>query len=445
MIAMRKLTVIAISAIVVFLNGNVLKAQGKYGADSAECIKYLSYYKEYFKQKNYQEALPNWRKAYKLCPPTANQTMLIDGTTLIRRLIGKNTTNVKYRNSLIDTLMTLHETRAKYYPKYAVTALNNKGTDMSNYMKNNPEALYKGLSDIIKRNKNQTKTSILLFNLNSAISLYQEGKLSTDDVIATYQRDMAILDASNPASESEREMNSKVKSDMEGLFISSKVASCDNLIALFTPRYEADPKNIDLVTNIVKMMSSTEDCTNNDLYLKAATSMHKLQPTAQSAYFLYRLNASRDNVAVAAKYMEEAIASDELDLSTKAAYNYEFATFCVKNGLTAKGYAAAQKSLQLDSSYAGKAYFLIGTIWGTTSCGSDDISKRAPYWVACDYMQKAKTADPTLTDECNRMISQYSVYFPQTADAFMYDLTNGQSYTVSCGGMRATTTVRTQN
>ena len=421
MIAMRKLTVIAISAIVVFLNGNVLKAQGKYGADSAECIKYLSYYKEYFKQKNYQEALPNWRKAYKLCPPTANQTMLIDGTTLIRRLLGKNTTNVKYRNSLIDTLMTLHETRAKYYPKYAVTALNNKGTDMSNYMKNNPEALYKGLSDIIKRNKNQTKTSILLFNLNSAISLYQEGKLSTDDVIATYQRDMAILD------------------------ISSKVASCDNLIALFTPRYEADPKNIDLVTNIVKMMSSTEDCTNNDLYLKAATSMHKLQPTAQSAYFLYRLNASRDNVAVAAKYMEEAIASDELDLSTKAAYNYEFATFCVKNGLTAKGYAAAQKSLQLDPSYAGKAYFLIGTIWGTTSCGSDDISKRAPYWVACDYMQKAKAADPTLTDECNKMISQYSVYFPQTADAFMYDLTNGQSYTVSCGGMRATTTVRTQN
>ena len=208
---MRKLTVIAISAIVVFLNGNVLKAQGKYGADSAECIKYLSYYKEYFKQKNYQEALPNWRKAYKLCPPTANQTMLIDGTTLIRRLLGKNTTNVKYRNSLIDTLMTLHETRAKYYPKYAVTALNNKGTDMSNYMKNNPEALYKGLSDIIKRNKNQTKTSILLFNLNSAISLYQEGKLSTDDVIATYQRDMAILDASNPASESEREISNVLK------------------------------------------------------------------------------------------------------------------------------------------------------------------------------------------------------------------------------------------
>lgn len=438
---MRKFTVIAITAIMVFLNGNVLKAQGKYGADSAECIKYLSYYKEYFKQKNYEYALPNWRKAYKLCPPTANQTMLIDGTTLVRRLIAKNAKNAEYRKALIDTLMTIHETRAKYYPKYAVTSLNNKGTDLANYMKDNDEVLYKELSDIIDRNKENTKESILMFNLNAAINLYQNGKLDAEKVISTYQNDMAILESS---SGSDKEMRAKVKSDMEGLFISSKVASCDNLIALFTPRYEAEPDNIDLVTNIVKMMSSTENCTDNELYLRAATSMHKLQPTAQSAYFLYRLNSSRDNVEMASKYMEEAIASDSLDAATKAAYNYEYATFCVKNGMAVKGFAAAQKALDLDPSYKGKAYFLMGTIWGTTSCGGDEISRRAPYWVACDYMQKAKAADETLADECNRMIAQYSIYFPQTAEAFMYDLTNGQSYTVSCGGLRATTTVRTQ-
>lgn len=438
---MRKFTVIAITAIMVFLNGNVLKAQGKYGADSAECIKYLSYYKEYFKQKNYEYALPNWRKAYKLCPPTANQTMLIDGTTLVRRLIAKNAKNAEYRQALIDTLMTIHETRAKYYPKYAVTSLNNKGTDLANYMKDNDEVLYRELSDIIDRNKANTKESILMFNLNAAINLYQNGKLDAEKVISTYQNDMAFLESS---SGSDKEMRAKVKSDMEGLFISSKVASCDNLIALFTPRYEAEPDNIDLVTNIVKMMSSTENCTDNELYLRAATSMHKLQPTAQSAYFLYRLNSSRDNVEMASKYMEEAIASDSLDAATKAAYNYEYATFCVKNGMAVKGFAAAQKALDLDPSYKGKAYFLMGTIWGTTSCGGDEISRRAPYWVACDYMQKAKAADETLADECNRMIAQYSIYFPQTAEAFMYDLTNGQSYTVSCGGLRATTTVRTQ-
>ena len=44
--------------------GASLAAQGKYGADSANCIKFLSYYKEYYKQKDYDDALRNWRKAY---------------------------------------------------------------------------------------------------------------------------------------------------------------------------------------------------------------------------------------------------------------------------------------------------------------------------------------------------------------------------------------------
>ena len=85
---MKKITLAVLTLMLVF-SGSAF-AQGKYGKDSAECIKYLSYYKEYFKQKAYDDAMPNWRQAYKICPPTANQTMLIDGTTLMRMLINKN-------------------------------------------------------------------------------------------------------------------------------------------------------------------------------------------------------------------------------------------------------------------------------------------------------------------------------------------------------------------
>ena len=88
---------------------------------------------------------------------------------------------------------------------------------------------------------------------------------------------------------------------------------------------------------------------------------------------------------------------------------------------------------------------MIGTIWGSQVCRGNEIESRAPYWVAVDYMIKAKNADETLAAEANNMIAQYSKYYPQKAEAFMYDLLDGQPYTVSCGGMRATTTVRTQN
>ena len=63
---------------------------------------------------------------------------------------------------------------------------------------------------------------------------------------------------------------------------------------------------------------------------------------------------------------------------------------------------------------------------------------------ALPILNKAKAADEALAEDANNLIRQYAAYFPQTAEAFMYDVTDGQSYTVSCGGMRATTTVRTQ-
>lgn len=441
---MKKIGFIVVSAVLMVFGGHVMSAQGKYGADSAECIKYLSYYKEYYKSKNYDSALPNWRKAYSLCPPTANQTMLVDGTTLVRKLITKNAANAEYRNALIDTLFSIHRTRAEYYPKYKVVAMNNLGFDMANFYKNDPQKLFEGLNEVIAANKELTKPSVLLIDLNAAIQMYQDNELDADALISVYQNNMAYLEQAVPTDANAKEDLEKVKDDMESLFISSKVASCEKILEVYTPRYEAAPEDLALVSNIVKMMSSADDCTDNDLYLNAATSLHKLQPSSQSAYFLYKLNAARGNFDEAVKYISESLTYPEISVETAADYNYEAATFCVKNGKNAKALEFANKSMELADSYKGKAYFLIGTIWGATTCNGDEISRRAPYWVAYDYMIKAKEADPSLAEDCNRMMSQYRVYFPQTAEAFMYDLTDGKPYKVSCNGMTANTTVRTQ-
>ena len=439
---MRKVTLVFAIFAALFL-GNNLFAQGKYGADSAECIKYLSYYKEYYKQKAYDEAVPSWRKAYSICPATSSQNLLIDGTTLVRRLITKNAKNAQYKQALIDTLLTLHDTRAQYYPKYAVTAMNNKGTDMSNYIKDDSKRLFDGYEQIIEANKDQTKATLLLFDLQAVIDLYSQGQVDAETVINIYQRNNDILESMNPKNDAETEQNSHVKNDMGSLFAASKVASCDELIALYTPRYEADPDNLALATSIVKTMNITDDCNSNDLFLKAVTTMYKLEPSAASAYYLYKLHAAKSNVDDAIRYMEEAINSEETDAEKDNEYKYELATFCFKNGQNIKAYENASAVAESSTTLNGKAYFLIANIWGAVRCGGDEIAKRAPYWVACDYLNKAKAADPTLAEEANRMIGQYSAYFPQAAEAFMYDITNGQSYTVSCGGLRATTTVRT--
>ena len=352
---MKKISLVLLTLVAAAFGTNA-SAQGKYGADSAECIKYLSYYQEYYKQKNYTEALPNWRKAFSLCPPTASQNMLLNGMTLMGKEIVK-TKDPQVRAAMIDTVLTLNDLRAQYYPKYAVAAYNSKGQYITQYFKD-PKDVYGQLSKIIEINQENTKPSLLLLNLNSAIELYKKSALGAEDVINTYQNAIALLDKAGNAEE-----NAKIKSDIEGLFITSQVASCDNLIALFTPRLEADPDNMDLVTNIVKMLGSTDGCQNNDLFLKAVTKMYKNDPSASSAYYLYKLHSAKDESDTAIKYFEEAVSLCAEDDPVKADYLIELATYCLKNNITGKAFDYARKAAELKPDHQGKAYYLIATIW----------------------------------------------------------------------------------
>ena len=441
---MKKIVLLISVAAMALLGSSKVSAQGKYGPDSTECIKYLSYYTEYYKQKNYDAALPNWRQAYKYCPPTARYSMLSDGTTLVRNLIQKNQNNPVYKAQLVDSLMTLYNQRVEYWPKYATSSLNNMALDMYNYMKDEPAKLLEGLTNVIDQIGAKTRPNIFLFQISTAVDLYKLGMLDPETVIGIYDTGIKYLGEIVPKNDVEARSIEKTITDFESVFISSQVASCDNLIALFTPRYEADPQNLDLSKNIVKMMGNAEDCMDNDLFLNAIQTVYNLEPSYSSAFYLYRLYSNRGDYDNAVKYMEEAIASAESDSATDADYLYQLAAFSFKNGKSAKAYESAQKAVELDASIAGKAYMLMGTIWGSTVCGGNEIERRAPYWVAVDFMQKAKNADPALAEDANNYIRQYSAYYPQTAEAFMYDVTDGQSYTVSCGGMRAVTTVRTQ-
>lgn len=441
---MKKLVLlISVAAMALFCSSKV-SAQGKFGPDSVECIKYLSYYTEYFKQKNYDSALPNWRKAYNLCPPTARYSLLSDGTTLLKRVIQQNQKNSIYKDQLVDSLMKIYDERIQYWPKYATSSLNNKALDMYNFMKDEPKKLYEGLTDAVTKLGKNARANVYLFQISTAVDLYKDGQLDPEAVINAYETAVANIAQMTVKNDVEKRSNDKVVEDIESLFITSQVASCDNLIALFTPRYEADSQNLDLAKNIVRMMSLTEGCTDNDLFLNAVTTMYNLEPSYTSAYYLYKLYAGRSDVDNAVKFMTEAINAAESDSATDAAYQFELAAFCYKNGQNAKAFAAAQQAVELDPSFAGKAYFLMGNIWGSVSCSGNDVEQRAKYWVAVDYMNKAKAADETLAEDANNYIRQYAAYYPQTAEAFMYDVTDGQSYTVSCGGMRATTTVRTQ-
>ncbi len=420
-------------------------AQGKYGKDSAECIKFLSFYRDYLKQNNIEEASPLWRQAYKLCPPQSSQNMLIDGQKIMKYWIDREK-DAAVKKAMIDTLMNLHDLRSEYYPKYALNSYTNKALDMVKYADSEDDAailesLEKAVS--ICKGKSFPSAGILVIYMNKAAEMYKEGKIQPEDVMNAYQ--LAVETGESVMAKKPSEVLKNVLADLEQVFATSGVASCENLVTLFTPKFEADSTNKDLVSGIVKLLSDTQ-CTNENLFLRSVNALHKLDPSHSTAFYLYKLNSSRGNTELAAQFLLDAINQEGSDDLKDGEYYLELATYYYKfMSSNAKAVDAAKQAANLNPSLAGKAYLLIGTIWGNMKCEGNDIEQRAKFWVAVDYLAKAKAADATLAEEANRLISSYSQYFPLKADAFMYDVIDGASYTVSCNGLRETTKVRTQS
>ena len=418
---------------------------GKYGhgQDSIDCVKYLSYYKEDMKNNNMDEALPRWRKAFSVCPPTASQNMLIDGQKLLRYAIGK-CKDATQRAAIVDSLINLHDLRAQYYPKYVVTANVNKGVDIINYKwhENNPQEVLDAYASIVGIAGTQTSPAIFVNYFKVAADLYKDGKYDAEKVMDLYTSVSELMDKA--LSEKAEGQMAGAKQDVETLFADCGVASCDNLVSLFAPRYAANPEDEAVFNTVVKLLGKAE-CFDTELYLNAVQSLHRMKPSAETGYYLYKLLASQGKDVEAATALEEAVSLATENVGQAADYSLELGTFYFKKvGNNPKAVSAAKKAIELNEAIAAKGYLLLGTIWGSLGCSGNEIETRAKYWVAYDFLQKAKAADPSLTDEVNNLAGQYRQYFPQQADAFMYDVIDGQQYTVNCGGLRESTTVRTQ-
>ena len=446
---MKKIKVFFAMAVALFLVGSVsANAQGKYGKDSAQCVNYLNFYKDYLKQfkatksaGNLKEAANQWRGAFKTCPPKASQNLFVDGRSIYQNLI-RGEKDAAVIQGMVDTIMLINKTRQENFAKSKAAVAENIAFDMLTYYGNsNPEKVVEAINNNIAVSGNKVKADLLVAYMQKASELYQAGKMSGESILKAYTDFSAIIDAQVAANPTEA--NKTKRGAFENAFVTSGVATCDNLVAVFTPRFEAEPTNVEVVKPIVSLLGSDSVCVNSDLFLKAVTALHQIEPSYTSSYFLYKLHASKDNADEAIKFLEEAIASEESDAVKDGELTMELAVYNFKVGRHAKAVAAAKAAIEKDASQGGKANLLMANIWAGQKCTAQDMDNRAKYWVAVDYLNKAKAADETLAEEVNKLSAQYRQYFPKTEDAFMYDLTDGKPYTISCGGMSATTTVRT--
>ena len=411
------------------------------GDDSIRCVRNLSLYVEYYRQKSYYDALPYWRIVFAECP-IANFNMYIHGVKMHKMLADKADNN-EQKFAHLDTMMLIYDQRIKYFG-HEGKVLGRKGIDWLSMRKSTFEDIKMGY-DYIKKSvdmqKNKSENAVLAIFMTASSSLFKTGELSQEKMIQNYATASQIADYKINVKPKSADFQ-RLKEKLDQIFSQSGAATCDALIKLFQPKYDQNPEDKELLTKIIIFLAST-DCKDSDLYYHASTSLHKIDPSAKSSYFLAEMNVDRANYEKASVQYKQAIEL-ETDSKEKARYYMKLGDITYhKLGNNSLSRTYARKAAELDPE-SGHPYLLIGAIYaGSEPCGDDDIAKKALYWIAVDNFVKAKKVDNELAEIANKSINAYSQHFPDTEAVFFHGLKVGDRYSVDCW-INETTIVRTR-
>ncbi len=425
----------------------------RFGADSVKAINNLMAYKNYMKMKDYDKAYPHWKILFNEFPK-ASKTIYTGGRLLIKYKI-KNAKDSAEQVAWVDTLMMLLDQYMEMYPSLKLSALSKKVVDYYTYMikpynvndsiiRLRVEQDYKWAKEAIELGKEKTPPTVYPVAMPLSYYMYKMKKITPEQFVNDYVEfsDNLKLWYDKEKNPKKKELYKKFMSMVDKVFTTSELATCDNYEKIFGTKYDSLKTDIEFLKKILSLMAK-EGCIETDFFEKVAIDLYNQEPSAQSAYTLSQLLASKKKYDEAAKYAEEAINLCTQNDSLKAEYYFNAAKIYHELGQFSKARSLAYKALELRPNW-GEPYILIAAMYAESApnCGDDDFKHNAVYWAAVDKLIQAKNVDPSVAEEVQKAISTYSAHFPTKKDGFLHTVYEGDTYTIDYCWINETTKAR---
>lgn len=197
--------------------------------------------------------------------------------------------------------------------------------------------------------------------------------------------------------------------------------------------------NLDYLKQVISVMQML-NCTEQEAYFAASEAAHAIEPTAETAVGCGYMYYKKGDMDKCIDYFDQAI-NLEQDPLKKADYAYKTAAILFSKKQLSKAKQYALKSISLDGNN-GKPYILIANMYASSPNWSDEAAlNKCTYFAVIDKLQKAKSVDPSVAEEANKLIGTYAAHTPKDADLFFLSLKKGDSVTIG-GWIGETTTIR---
>jgi len=445
-----------LSLIILFFSLN------NFSQSKEECFSNLSIFAEYAKVKNYDAAYQPWLKVKADCPDL-NPAIYVYGERILKDFIKKSTGNDKevYKQDLLN----LYDQWLKYFSKskngntQVGKILAIKAQSMISLKLGDDKEVYDIYNEAFTKDPNSFKSPKGLYNYfkiyfnlykaeNSSVtleSIFEKYEVLTEKFeleMSVYSSKLDALlkkeQSANPLTGKESRNKKVYEVNMVACStylknlnaIIAKEATCENLIPLYRKnfiKFKTDP----IWLNRAASRMDSKDCSDDPLFVELVEALHKLNPSANSAYYLGLLNDKKGNSKIAIEYYTESI-NLESDNLKKAKTLYKIALKFKKSRQYSKSRSYANKALKYQPSL-GSAYLLIANLYAASAnnCGNTQFEKRAIYWLAAKEAKKAASVDASVRKIANKTAVSYLGRAPSKTDIFT-EGKSGEIISIKC-------------
>lgn len=408
-----------------------------YGQSQEECLTKLSIMSEYAKAKNYEAAYKPFMELRQECPKY-NKAIYTYGEKILKHKIKKSAGAEK--TAFINDLIKMWDQRAMHYAsktpkgeyaaKKAQLKYDNKAAlglnDAQLYQAfdapfnsdrktfKSAKSLYVYFKLMVKLYDSKEKTAQQLFDKYDDI--VEKIEVEVKDNSEKLNKLLAKEDAGTDLTRKEGKWK-KYYTQILAAFdkISGSVdtelgdrANCSNLIPLYKKDFEANKTNEMWLKRAAGKMAD-KDCTGDPLFISLVNELHKLNPSAKSAFYLGILKDREGKTTEAIKYYEESV-SLEQDKFKKAKLYKKLALKFKKKGSYGKARGYFQKALQFNpADKSPHTYIAAMYAKSAKNCGKDAFHQKAVYWLAAKEAQKGGNSAAA---------KSYKAYAPSTSEVF---------------------------
>ena len=415
---------------------------GLWGPDSITTVKNYSLYREFYKQKMYDDALPYWKYVIENAPK-ARKTPYVDGIKMYREKL-KAASDGKLQQAYLDTLIQLYDTRVGYFGEEGyISGL--KAMLYKKYRPDDEKAYYDMILKTVQIEQEESPYYVILPYFKIKLQDFSDKILTRDQIFEEYDMlsDIVSHNVQQKHEKADKYEEQQTKLDIIADKLRPKeptktVTSCPDIKQVYEPEYRANPNDLTTVKMLYSRLVRAK-CTNDPLLSELQAKLYELEPTASRARRLGNMHYKNGNTAEAVRYFKQAIEL-ETDRTKQATMYMNLATIerrSVDNLTTSVAVQArkyAKKAAELRPGW-GKPYVFIGDLYASSGklCGpGTGWDSQVVTWPAVDMWQKAKNIDPSVAAEAQKNINRYAQFYPTVGEGHMRGVSKGQRYSIGC-------------